>query len=67
MTQSIQAKKTGNKKQRRQRMKMPPPIPDTLDNVIDAVLTTPPKKRSEWKYIQEQKGRAHGASGTATG
>ena len=50
-------------KKRRQRMKMPPPIPDSLDNVIDAALTTPPKKRDEWKYIQRQKGVAHGASG----
>ena len=39
---------------------MPEPIPDTVENVMDAVLTTPPKKRSEWKYLQQQKGAAHG-------
>ena len=33
---------------------MPEPIPDTIENVMDAVLTTPPKKRSEWKYVQRQ-------------
>jgi hypothetical protein len=41
---------------------MPEPIDDTLENVMDAVVNTPPKKRNEWKYIQEQrKGTAHGA------
>ena len=33
---------------------MPEPIPDTLENVMDAVLTTPPKKRDEWKYMQNK-------------
>ena len=33
---------------------MPEPIPDTIDNVMDAVLTTPPKKRGEWKYMQRR-------------
>ena len=42
---------------------MPDPIPDTLDNVMDAVLSTPPKKRSEWKYIQRQEGLARGTDG----
>ena len=32
---------------------MPEPIPDTLENVMDAIVTTPPKKRGEWKYVQE--------------
>ena len=42
---------------------MPDPIPDTLDNVMDAVLTTPPKKRSKWKYLQEnRKEGEHNAS-----
>ena len=34
---------------------MPEPIDDTIENVMDAVLTTPPKERSEWKYLQRQK------------
>ena len=34
---------------------MPEPIDDTIENVMDAALTTPPKKRSEWKYLQKHK------------
>lgn len=37
-------------------MAMPEPIPDTLENVMDAVLSTPPKKRGEWKYLQSKEG-----------
>jgi hypothetical protein len=33
---------------------MPEPIDDTIDNVMDAVLSTPPKKRGEWKYLQQR-------------
>ena len=51
-------------KKRRRRMKMPDPIPDTLENVIDAVLNTPPRKRSEWKFIQEHEGVANGTNGS---
>ena len=38
---------------------MPEPIPDTIDGVMDAVLTTPPKKRSEWKYMQRKEANAN--------
>ena len=38
---------------------MPESIPDTLDNVMDAVLSTPPKKRSEWKYLRDHKEAAN--------
>jgi hypothetical protein len=41
---------------------MPEPIPDTVENVMDAILTTPPKKRSEWKYLQQQKEDGHGTN-----
>lgn len=41
---------------------MPEPIPDSIENVMDAVLTTPPKKRSDWKYNQQQKESGHGSS-----
>ena len=50
-------------KKRRRRMKMPEPIPDTLENVAKAVLNTPPRKRNEWKFIQEHEGVANGRSG----
>ena len=50
-------------KKRRRPMKMPEPIPDTLENVAKAVLNTPPRKRNEWKFIQEHEGVANGRSG----
>lgn len=35
---------------------MPPPIPDTLENIAKAVLSTPPKKEHEWEYLKKPKG-----------
>ena len=35
---------------------IPEPIPDTPENVAKALLTTPPKKESEWRYDKESKG-----------
>ncbi len=52
----------GRKAGRPPTLTMPEPIPDSLENVMDAVVTTPTKKRSEWKYLQQQKGSAYGAS-----
>ena len=34
---------------------MPPQIPDTLENVVRAVLNTPPKKRDEWEFMRKLK------------
>lgn len=31
----------------------PEPIPDTPENIAKAVLSTPPKKPDEWRYLQE--------------
>ena len=31
---------------------MPEPIPDTPENIARTVLSTPPKKLSEWKYLK---------------
>ena len=42
----------------------PEPIPDTIENVMDAVLTTPPKKRGEWKYLQDKSAAALCSNGT---
>lgn len=56
----------GKKRGRPPTLIMPEPIPDTLDNVMDAVLNTAPKKRSEWKYLKRQKGAANGTSGSTT-
>ena len=35
---------------------MPEPIDDTIENVMDAVLSMPPKKRGEWRYLERKKG-----------
>ena len=32
---------------------MPEPIPDTLGNVLSALVTSPPKKKEEWAYLKE--------------
>ena len=32
---------------------MPPSIPDTAENIAKAILTTPPKKPGEWKYLKK--------------
>ncbi len=33
---------------------MPPPIPDTPENVAKAILFTPPKPEQEWEYLSER-------------
>ena len=51
----------GNEQMPRRRgrppLPMPDPIPDTMENVARALLTTPPKREDEWEYIQEHKAR----------
>ncbi len=32
---------------------MPEPIPDTPENIMRAILSTPPKKDSEWEYTKK--------------
>ena len=32
---------------------LPEPIPDTPANVARALLTTPPKRDDEWKYLRK--------------
>ena len=32
---------------------MPDPIPDTLENVLKALVTSPPKKRDEWGFLKK--------------
>ena len=31
---------------------MPEPIPDTPENIMRAILTTPPKRDDEWEYLK---------------
>ncbi len=32
---------------------MPEPIPDTLENVLRALVRSPPKKRREWEFMKK--------------
>lgn len=32
---------------------MPEAIPDTPENVMRAILSTPPKREDEWEYLKE--------------
>ena len=34
---------------------MPESIDDTLENAANAILSTPPKKRNEWRFMQQEK------------
>jgi hypothetical protein len=43
----------GKKAGRPPTLTMPEPIDDTPENVAEAMMRTPPRKRSEWKFIQE--------------
>ena len=36
---------------------MPEQIPDSPENIMRAVLSTPPRKSGEWKFMQERKQR----------
>lgn len=31
-------------------------IPDSLENIMRAILATPPKDEDEWKYLAEEAG-----------
>lgn len=45
-----------NKKRKRGRPSkrtMPDPIPDTPDNIMRAIVRTPPKDDDEWRYLSE--------------
>ena len=35
---------------------MPDPIPDTPENIMRAILNTPPKAEDEWRYLQDDTG-----------
>ena len=37
---------------------MPEPIPDTPENIMRALLATPPKREDEWEYLKEEKSSA---------
>ena len=41
------------KRGRPTKLTLPPPIPDTPENIMKAVLNTPPKKREDWDYLKD--------------
>ena len=47
-------------KHKRQQLVIPEPIDDTVENVIDALVTSKTKKRSEWEYMKKNGRRAKG-------
>ena len=69
MTQQPTEARTGRKKQRNRKagrpvtLPMPEPIPDTPENVAQAMMRTPPRKKHEWKFVQQHKEVANGTSG----
>ena len=44
-------KESGSKKKGRPPKPLPPPIPDTAENIVKALVNAPPKKRKDWKYL----------------
>ncbi len=49
---------TGPQEQKRPRGRpvekpLPDPIPDTPENIMRAILATPPKKDAEWDYLKK--------------
>ena len=40
---------------------MPEPIPDTPENIAEAIMNTKPKKRSQWRFMQQRNGTAASA------
>ena len=47
---------TSSKKPRGRPVKYPTPepIPDTPENIMKALLDTPPRKREDWKFVQKR-------------
>ena len=44
---------TDKKRGRPAKHTMPEPIPDTPDNIMRAIVNTPPKTDDEWRYLSE--------------
>ena len=35
---------------------LPEPIPDAVENVLSALVTTPTKRRKDWRYLNREHG-----------
>ena len=44
---------TKSKRGRRAKRAMPEPIPDTPENIMRAIVSTPPKAEDEWRYLSD--------------
>ena len=44
---------TRRKRGRPSKRTMPKPIPDSPENIMRAVLNTPPKAEGEWRYLSD--------------
>ena len=44
---------TKRKRGRRAKRSLSDPIPDTPENIMRAVINTPPKADDEWRYLSE--------------
>ena len=44
---------TDKKRGRATKRTMPDPIPDTPENIMRAIVNTPPKVEDEWRYLSE--------------
>ena len=49
---SLEARMNKKKRGRPVTLTMPDPISDTPESVVQALLTTPPGKASEWPYLR---------------
>jgi len=49
------AKKSSRPRGRPVEYEMPEQIPDTPDNLARIILTNPPKKEEDWKYLKNSK------------
>ena len=44
---------TKSKRERRAKRTMPEPIDDSPENIMRAVVSTPPKKPEEWRHLRD--------------
>ena len=44
---------TDKKRGRPAKRTLPEPIPDTPENIVLAIVNTPPKKPDDWRYLPD--------------
>ena len=53
----------GKKRKQARFEAMPDPILDSPENIMRALVNTPPKEESDWKYMQEPRDQKEAKSG----